>query len=122
MNTQQGPGSQHIARDGELEFATLFRAQSGMESGDITFGVRVHSVSELPDGEKDELIKAAGRMTDSIKSHCGRNQIASDSPSRYCIDWEGDFWRLEIEGEFYDCFTSIGEAAVAIEHHAASNK
>lgn len=39
----------------------------------------------------------------------------------YRIEYDGDLWRVLVDGEHLDCFTHIDEAAAAVVESAAKN-
>lgn len=60
----------HIARDGETEYAALYRKRSGQDAGCIEFGISVSSVDLLPQSEKLELVRVAQQLIESLKRYC----------------------------------------------------
>lgn len=61
---------QHIAREGEQEFAAIKRNRSGFDAGCIDYGLRVQMVENLAPAEKKELLKTAEALVSSIRNYC----------------------------------------------------
>lgn len=60
-----------IARSGEQQFAAIMRNRSGMDAGNIDYGLRVFAVENLGDGEKQDICDTAFALYQNICQYAG---------------------------------------------------
>lgn len=63
---------EHIARNGEREFAVIYRARSGLSAGDIDCGVCPTSIQELSEAEQRDIIVTAEVLLRSVRDACDK--------------------------------------------------
>lgn len=59
----------HIAREGETEYACIHRNRSGQDAGEIDFGIDVLAVESLSSSERLELVKTARQLADALEPY-----------------------------------------------------
>lgn len=64
-----------IVRDGETEFAALYRRRSGQDSMQIEYGISLSEIDKLSDSDRQELLLAARGMVREIVKYC-HNPVA----------------------------------------------
>jgi len=58
-----------IARDGETEYASIYRRRSGQDAGELEYGINVSAVDELCETDKQELSKVVSQLAKQLERY-----------------------------------------------------
>lgn len=61
---------QHIAREGETEYAVILRAKSGLDAGHIDFALLCGRVAQLCKEDQQDIVDTAETLLKTIKFYC----------------------------------------------------
>ena len=94
--SEKNPLLDPIARSGEPTYASIVRNRSGIDSGEIDFGLRTSAVKELSDGDKQEIANTAFALYESIKTATGKTAVRDVAPGQLSTELRvfelGDEW------------------------------
>jgi len=72
-----------IARSGEQQFACIMRNRSGIDAGEIDMGVRVFSIQNLSDYDKQSICDTAYAMYKTICDYTGKQALREEAHSEW---------------------------------------